>query len=602
MVYRPQDCAPFCCLRHGHAGRYNSGYLVAVRIDEGGAVLRRVVRCLTRSCILSSTGAFALVLHGHIPYVRMRYFRGEIWLHESLLYSLLPLIEMLYGLRDEQISSPITLSLSPVLLEQIAEAGCFLHFDEFVADRVRAAELDIAHYEGEAFNEHLRFLAVMQRDGFEATRQFLRGRLQSNVIAALSELQAAGVIEIAASAATSAYLPLLHSESSVRAQIRAGIATYNRLFGQAPRSFWLPEHGYRPGLEAILAEEGIQVFFVEGHAITGGEASGAATGDIFGGYGAVKRQYTIDQKFDEAAREFSTLSPYTVGESGVAVLGRNHSASYQVWSNVLGYPGDFDYRDYHRKSGMSRLRYWRVTGKNVPLDQKDYYYPDWAAYKIEQHAENFAHLIGDLLRNHQTHTGTNGLVMVSFPTELFGWRWYEGIQWMGMMLRHLHYNGNIDLKTTSALVAQLPPSQALIPYESSWGVGGRHFNWNNTDTRWMWDVIQTCSARMEALADRFEQPTELESIVLAQTARELLLLQSGDWQLLISTNEARVFAIRRFTEHVQRFEFFADGLDAGTPNLIAAREFYQLDHVFEDIDFRWFRSRAADTAENGSTS
>jgi 1,4-alpha-glucan branching enzyme len=534
-------------------------------------------------------GAFSLVLCAHIPYVRMRYYRGEAWLHEALLFSYLPVLEMLTRLQQDGIDARLTLSFSPVLLEQLAEPDMRPRFDAFVDERIRAAEDDIAHYSSaEAFNEHLRYLAALQRDSFQTARDFWHRQGEGGLIGALRALHSAGRIEIAASAATHAYLPLL-PESALRPQIATGIAAYQRHFGVMPTSFMLPEHAYRPGIERLLSEYGVRLFFVEGHAVRGGDPSGAATGEVFGGYGAVKRQYAITDRFSADFRAFSTRDAYRVGDSDVIALARSHSASYQVWGEELGYPGDFDYRDFHRKAGTSRLHYWRVTGKHVGDEQKDYYHPDWAGYKIDQHAEHFSHMVGDLLRNFHTKHSRQGIVMSSFPMELFGWRWYEGVAWLERTLRDLAAHPDFRVTSASEAVALIPPALSLDLYESSWGAGGRHFNWRNPDNAWMWDEIARCTARMEPLATRFSGTSDPDlALTLAQAARELLLLQSGDWQLLIATGEARMYAMSRFAQHVERFDYFAAALEAGRAVADAAAEFYARDHVFPDIDPRLF--------------
>jgi 1,4-alpha-glucan branching enzyme len=536
-------------------------------------------------------GAFSLVLHGHIPYVRMRYYRGEAWLHEALLFSYVPLLHMLTRLQQDGVDARLTLSFSPVLLEQLAEPDMPARFAAFVDERIAAAEGDIAHYSSaEAFNEHLRYLAALQREAFQTARDFYHAHAADGLIGVLRSLHAAGRIEIAASAATHAYLPLL-PESAVRAQIATGLAAFQRHFGITPTSFMLPEHAYRPGIERALAEHGVRLFFVEGHAVRGGTATGAATGEVFGGYGAVRRQYAITDRFHADARPFSTRDAYRVGDSEVIALARSHSASYQVWGEELGYPGDFDYRDFHRKAGTSRLHYWRVTGKHVGDEQKDYYHPDWAGYKVEQHAEHFAHMVGDLLRRFQEKHGRQGIVMSSFPMELFGWRWYEGIAWLERTLRDLAAHPDVRITSAGEAVAIIPPAMTLDLYESSWGAGGRHFNWRNPDNAWMWDEIARCTARMEPLAARHADTADPDlALTLAQAARELLLLQSGDWQLLIATGEARMYAMSRFAQHVERFDYFAAALEAGRALPDTAQEFYQRDHVFPDIDPRVFRA------------
>ncbi len=87
----------------------------------------------------------------------------------------------------------------------------------------------------------------------------------------------------------------------------------------------------------------------------------------------------------------------------------------------------------------------------------------------------------------------------------------------------------------------------------------------------------------------FTAPTQHERTVLNQAAREALLLQSSDWLFLVTTGQAREYAIRRFSQHIERFEKLASSLEAGSPNNDLALEYWELDKLFADIDYRWFR-------------
>src|SRR5216683_2127842 len=58
-------------------------------------------------------GAFALVLHSHLPYVLSHNRLEEEWLLEAVVESYLPLLQ--------GISPQVTLGLTPVLLEQLAD-------------------------------------------------------------------------------------------------------------------------------------------------------------------------------------------------------------------------------------------------------------------------------------------------------------------------------------------------------------------------------------------------------------------------------------------------------------------------------------------------
>jgi len=230
-----------------------------------------------------------------------------------------------------------------------------------------------------------------------------------------------------------------------------------------------------------------------------------------------------------------------------------------------------------------------VTGAKVDLGHKDYYHPDWADYKVEQHAEHFAHLVGDLLRDYNRQTGEYGLIASNYDTELFGHWWFEGVRWLGKVLRHLSNNPEIDLLTASQFVEQHPPQEVLHIPESSWGAGGTHFTWDNGDTHWMWEPIHECERHMQKLANNFGDPDADTQFVLNQAAREVLLLQSSDWPFLVTTGQAREYAIQRFSQHVERFNRLAASLDEGQPDLDYAQEIWNLDKVFPDIDYRWFR-------------
>ena len=76
--------------------------------------------------------------------------------------------------------------------------------------------------------------------------------------------------------------------------------------------------------------------------------------------------------------------------------------------------------------------------------------------------------------------------------------------------------------------------------------------------------------------------------LLAQLARENLLLQSSDWPFLVSTGQARDYAFERFHTHLNRFNLLADAIQRGLFDVEPAAECYEQDKVFPDIDWRWW--------------
>jgi 1,4-alpha-glucan branching enzyme len=586
-------------------------------------------KLITKKEFFVAHGAFSFVLHSHLPYARLagRWPHGEEWIHEAASETYIPLLQTLYDLKEEGIKFRLTLGITPILAEQLADEMVLENFNAYLDMKILAAKKDMALYappnvvslekiegldrpEGSEGDPHLYYLAGWYKDYYEAVQKAFNERFAKDMIGAFRNLQDEGYIEIITSAATHGYLPLIGRDSALRGQIETGIQSYERLFGRKPTGFWLPECAYRPayvdekgntraGIESYLAERGIKVFFTETHTITGGQPVGIAAGDVLGPYGEIKRRYVIPaSKAPLPKREATTFLPYYVSDttkgssaethSGVAVIGRNNSTGQQVWSADWGYPGDFDYREFHKKSGTSGLQYWRVTGAKTDLSHKDYYHPEWADYKLEQHAEHFAHLVGDLMRDYHQQTGKYGIIASNYDTELFGHWWFEGVRWLGLVIRHLANYEEIDLLSASEFVEQHPPQDMIHLPEGSWGAGGTHFTWDNGETHWMWQPIHEAEAKMEALANQYTNPNDNELLVLKQAARELLLLQSSDWPFLVTTGQAREYAIQRFTQHIERFKALTQSLDENRPNRSQAEELYELDKVFPDIDYRIF--------------
>ncbi|MGQ9910305.1 MAG: glycoside hydrolase family 57 protein [Candidatus Flexifilum sp.] len=527
-------------------------------------------------------GAFTFVLHSHLPFARLagRWPHGEEWIHEAAIETYIPLLLALNRLHDQGIPVRLTLGLTPVLAEQLADPLVRDHLEQYLDERIAAAERDAET----GASDSIRALAGWYKERFLRIKQAYVDQFQRDLIGAFRRLRDIGVLDLMGSAATHGYLPLFERPGSIRAQIATGLRSYARLFGGQPTAFWLPECGYRPGLEAHLEAFGIRVFFSETHAITGGSPVGAAAGDVIGPYSDVRWRLAIPVEAEAPPRPLTTFLPYRVGTSTVAVIGRDNRIGQQVWSAEWGYPGDFDYREFHRKSATSGLQYWRVTGKPVDLGQKDFYHPEWAAYKVEQHAEHFAHLVGDEMRRHAREHEGYGLISANFDTELFGHWWMEGVDWLAQTLTHLAHSSTVELTTASAYIQAHPPQQAIDLLESSWGAGGLHTIWKSAETEWMWAILGAAEARMEALAARFNAPTADEAIVLKQAARELLLLQSSDWPFLVTTGQAREYAAQRFNQHHERFERLASSLESGAPNTALAAEYETIDNLFPDID------------------
>ena len=540
---------------------------------------------------MSSKGAFTFVLHSHLPYARMagRWPHGEEWIHEAATETYLPLLAALFDLAEEGVRFRLTIGITPVLAEQLADADVLRNFEDYLADLEQRAISDVSRFERSG-DEQRASIAQFHSERFNWLLSQFRTRFGRDLIGAFRRLQDSGYVEIASSAATHGYLPLFERDSSIRGQIETGVRTYERHFGRAPESFWLPECAYRPakdgrpGLETFLAEAGVTTFFVETHTILGGNPVGKAQGDAVGPYGEVARRYTVPCADAAPPSQRTTFEPYWVGEPRVAAIGRNMATGLQVWSADHGYPGDFWYREFHKKDGDSGLHYWRVTGARVDLGNKQLYHPGQAFDRVHEHAAHFAALVEEQAAHYHGSSGRYGIISSAYDTELFGHWWFEGVSWIQEVLRRLSASEVVDLTGAAEFVRKHPPEDVVELPEGSWGQQGTHFTWLNADTQWMWPIINAAQRRMEEILTKDHSNGE----AVAQLARELLLLESSDWPFLVTTGQARQYAELRFSQHVERFEALADQLESGEVDANYLRDLQHRDNVFPDIDARDF--------------
>lgn len=547
-----------------------------------------------------ATGAFTFVLHSHLPWVRRagRWPFGEEWVHQALLDVYLPLLEVIESLAHDGIVGGITLGVTPVLLEQLNDPHLIAAFDAYLEERIRLTAGDLEP-RGDALDGARSNLAQRYLDELRGRRDRWQRRWKRDVVGALREFARAGAIEIITSAATHAYLPLLATDAAVDAELTVGIATTRRLLGVEPRGMWLPEcayrgayapsgePGYRPAIDAWLAAHEIRYFFVDAHAVAGfyrgwGAWSATLTG--------IETQPAEDAEAAAAGEsDEATLLPHVL-PSGVAAFARDPRVSRQVWSRDQGYPGDGAYREFHKRDEHSGNTYWRVTGPRVELNEKEIYDPAAARERVRAHGAHFASLVTRLLTDFANRDGRMGILAAPFDAELFGHWWSEGPQWLEDVLHVLHGEGRVALTTPSGYLAEHSPPAIPALRESSWGEGGDSRVWYNPEVAWMWPIIHHRERVMERIAERTLMTTR-ERELAAQAGRELLLLASSDWPFLVTTAQARDYAIERFDTHVARFDALAAALDGQRADSDVIEGALHDDTIFPEIDPSLFRAR-----------
>ncbi len=526
----------------------------------------------------SPSAYLTFTLHAHLPYVvnHGTWPHGLEWLHEAVAETYLPLLRVIDRLGRDGIALKANLNISPILLEQLAHPVFKAEFPKYLERKIAAAREDEAYFTQNG-GPHLAGTARYWQSFFQQALDDFRA-LDGDIIRGFRQAAERKLIDIITCGATHGYFPLLGTDESIRAQVQTGVATHQRHIGKHPRGIWLPECAYRPagmwsypviphgstrpwppfdrkGIEEPLEDAKIDFFFVDTHLI---EASVLFTPYELRAGGAVGVAASLAVETCEPHR--SLYKTYFVDgprahRRPVAIFPRDPRTGLQVWSGDAGYPGDSNYLDFHKKRFPGGHRYWQVTGSKIDMAYKTPYYPEKAAALTRTHAEHYVSLVVDSLKS-GSKDPVPSILSSPFDAELFGHWWFEGTLWLEHVAR-IMARPEIQVALTScADYLDRYRTQSFLPLpEGSWGRNGTDEVWLNPDTRWTWEYLYPAEAAVrDAASSAGWQGNPQGERILKQLCRELLLLESSDWQFLITTEAARDYAEDRFNEHLASFQ------------------------------------------------
>lgn len=570
-----------------------------------------------------SQGYFAFVLHSHLPYVLShgRWPHGTDWLTEAAAETYLPIIRVMKELISEGRHPKLTIGLSPVLCEQLADNSFKDEFVYYLNHKIKAAEFDSEEFY--RFGDETMLATSHFWENFyrETIEHF--ASIGQDILFEFRKLQDDGYLEIITCGATHGYYPLLARDESLQAQTKMAVRSYKRHFGRAPQGIWLPECAYRPrydwrrpcgegtateayarkGSDEFLTENGLDFFIIDSALLKGGKSVGVYI-DRFEAlktlWGQFEKQYHPREE-DQAKtpREVYLVNSAPEGKKPTAIFTRDPETGLLVWSGKHGYPGDGNYLDFHKKRHPGGHRYWAVTSVDADLADKQPYYHDKAMARIPENADHFTGKVAEILTAYKEEGGEDGILVSPYDAELFGHWWFEGPQFLKRVLRNIDDSTEVEATFLHEHLARRKPTKVVSIPEGSWGQGNNHYIWLNEHTEWTWKHIYEAEDTMCDLARRWAsgdqgQDDELEGI-LKQAARELMLLSSSDWQFLISTWAARDYGELRIGEHYADFvrlaamaekKFAGATLDPG--DLAFFNECSTRDCLFADIDLEWF--------------
>jgi 1,4-alpha-glucan branching enzyme len=543
-----------------------------------------------------------VMLHSHLPYVlnHGRWPHGSDWICEAAIDTYLPLVEKFRALDGLNVAAPVTVGFTPILANQLEHPAFAKELEDYFDQRLAFCDEAPASLESTG-DSHLLPLVEYWRARLVRLR-LLFHEIGRDIPREFRRLQDAGRLEITSSAATHGFLPILGRDESIRLQLALGAAEHTRIFGRRAEGCWLPECAYRPpgawgplgrapvdrdGVEAHVAWAGFRYFFVDSHMARAGNPLGLY-GERVGGE-VVHVAEGVREGEGEYQPSRTPYEAYRVTDATaarqVAALVRDPRSSMQVWSRHGGYPGAGPYLEFHKIRWPGGLRLWRVSEPGTDLGHKAPYDPGQARQQATWHAAHFAHVLQGVSDEQSPKGGS--VIVAPFDTELFGHWWFEGPDFLGDLYAQLPGFPSLRATTAGGHLDAHTPRSGLRLAEGSWGANGDFSMWNGPKVAWTWPVIWDVEDRFWSLAPR-ALADERTHAILAQAARSMLLLQSSDWQFIISTGEVEDYAIRRFNGHAedctQLLDALASALRGDTDRGVRlARELQARDDVFRDV-------------------
>jgi 1,4-alpha-glucan branching enzyme len=449
-------------------------------------------------------GELAVVLHTHMPYVEGfgTWPFGEEWLWEAMATSYLPLLDVLRR-------APVTLSITPVLCDQLEAPGLGERFLRFLCEVRRESHRE--DIEGLRAGGHDELAGELERAAgdyraAEARFEAIGGDLEAALAPYASWT----------SAATHAVLPLLATDAGIRLQVETGTDAHRRRFGDWRGGFWLPECAYAPWLDAPLVDAGVRAVCVD---LTDVHGPGAE------------------------AHLRPLLTP-----GGLVAVPIDRVTIELAWSDA-GYPAHGTYRDYHHHT-YNHHNPWGNDGR--PYDHAA------ARALAREHAADFVARTIARLDAAAEAPGGPGLCVVALDTELLGHWWYEGVAWLDAVIDEAARQGLALTGLDDALERHepLPAPAAGLPV-STWGAPRDLSTWTGPPV-----ADLACAARAAELAVLRAGEAAGE-----RALRELLALQSSDWAFMVTRGLAGPYPGDRAAGHRREVDAALAALRSADPAL-----------------------------------
>ncbi|MGC8866583.1 MAG: 1,4-alpha-glucan branching protein domain-containing protein [Elusimicrobiales bacterium] len=466
------------------------------------------------------------LFHFHLPYVyhpEAGYFE-ENWYYQNLAESYIPFLMMMEDLANNTMVPSVTISLSPTLCYMMENEKMADRFVSYINSRISLIESERSIINDEKIH---RILDIYEKRYVDVLDYF--ERYSRDILTPFKLLKSRGIIEIITTPLTYPILPLLTISQALNFQITEACRDFSERFLERNLGMFLPECGWSFEIEKFLLKNNIEYIFLDERALEDDPPNSLY--QLESGI----RIFTPDHK----------IFDFLFGKNGVT-----RNPNYREFYRDIGYERDLSYLSkytgcsFHAPTG---LKYSKITGVDLPIEKKQIYDAEIASRTLKDDVERFV----NFLLSYCDGSSSKLLTFIS-SAEIFGHRWFEGIDFLKNFFIYVRKNRlPLNFVLPSSYIKMVLSPKVIKPSISSWSDNGFFDKWLNERNDFIYPYIHEISKKFISVASRYRNLSFSPEIdrILRQAVREISLMQSSDWAIMISTSTHREYALKRINEH-----------------------------------------------------
>lgn len=156
---------------------------------------------------MTNKGYLNFILHAHLPFIHHPEddsYLEEQWLFEAISETYIPLLKMYQKLVDEKVDFRITMSLTPPLLNMLANELLQKRYVKYLKEHIELAEKEIERTKD---NKRINILSEYYYNRYKEDLRFFLEDCNSDLISKFKYFQDLGKLEIITCGATHRLFP-----------------------------------------------------------------------------------------------------------------------------------------------------------------------------------------------------------------------------------------------------------------------------------------------------------------------------------------------------------------------------------------------------------